>query len=37
VVPFQSSFVLEEMCEIMESGMQADKGFKEVHFTAASC
>jgi hypothetical protein len=28
--------MLEKMCEIIESGMQVDKGFKEVHLTAIS-
>jgi hypothetical protein len=33
---FQSSFVLETMCEIIGTGIRTDKGFKEVHLIAIS-
>jgi hypothetical protein len=35
-LPFQSSFVLEKMCEITKNSMRTDKGFKKVHLTAIS-
>jgi hypothetical protein len=31
-----SSFVLENMCEFIKSGVQTDKGFKEFHLTIMS-
>ncbi|KAK1663818.1 hypothetical protein QYE76_051977 [Lolium multiflorum] len=30
-LPFMSSFVLEKMCGLIQSGVRTDKGFKEVH------
>jgi hypothetical protein len=33
-LPFQSSFVLEKICELIRTGICTDKGFKEVHLTA---
>jgi hypothetical protein len=35
-LPFQSSFILEKMCELIWAGVRTDKGFKEVHLTAVS-
>ena len=35
-LPFMSSFVLEKMCELVKTGVRTDKGFKEVHLTAAA-
>ncbi|KAK1616279.1 hypothetical protein QYE76_021796 [Lolium multiflorum] len=33
-LPFMSSFVLEKMCGLIQSGVRTDKGFKEVHLNA---
>jgi hypothetical protein len=35
-LPFHSSFVLEKMCELIKTGVNNDRGFKEVHLTAIS-
>jgi hypothetical protein len=35
-LPFMSKFVLQRMCELVKSGVQTDKGFKEVRMTAAT-
>jgi hypothetical protein len=35
-LPFQSSFVLEKICELIKTCFHTDKGFKEVHLTAVS-
>jgi hypothetical protein len=35
-LPFQSSFVLERMCELVKTSVCTDKGFKEVHMATVS-
>jgi hypothetical protein len=35
-LPFHSSFILEEMCELIRTDIHTDKGFKEVNITAVS-
>jgi hypothetical protein len=35
-LPFQYSFVLEKMCELIRTDVCTDKGFKEVHLTTVS-
>ena len=31
--PFMSTFVLNQMCALIKTGVRTDKGFKEVHLT----
>ena len=33
-LPFMSTFVLNQMCSLIKTGVRTDKGFKEVHLTA---
>jgi hypothetical protein len=35
-LPFQSTFILEKMCELIKTGIHTDKGFKEVHLVYVS-
>ncbi|KAK1614181.1 hypothetical protein QYE76_019698 [Lolium multiflorum] len=35
-LPFMSSFVLEKMCVLIQSGVRIDKGFKEVHLNVVA-
>jgi hypothetical protein len=35
-LPFQSSFILEKLCELIRTDVRTDKGFKEVHLTTVS-
>jgi hypothetical protein len=35
-LPFQSTFILKNMCELIKTGVRTDKGFKEVHLVFAS-
>ena len=35
-LPFMSSFVLKKMCDLIQSGMRTDKGFKEVHLNTVA-
>jgi hypothetical protein len=35
-LPFMSSFVLEKMCGLIQSGVRTDKGFKEVHLNSVA-
>ncbi|KAK1609820.1 hypothetical protein QYE76_033493 [Lolium multiflorum] len=35
-LPFMSSFVLEKMCGLIQSGVRIDKGFKEVHMNSVA-
>jgi hypothetical protein len=35
-LPFQSSFILQKMCELIKRGVRTDKGFKEVHLVVVS-
>jgi hypothetical protein len=35
-LPFMSSFVLEKMCGLIQSGVRTDKGFKEVHLNVVA-
>jgi hypothetical protein len=35
-LPFMSSFVLEKMCGLIQSGVRTDKGFKEVHLNTVA-
>ncbi|KAK1645563.1 hypothetical protein QYE76_063368 [Lolium multiflorum] len=35
-LPFMSSFVLEKMCGLIQSGVRTDKGFKEVHMNSVA-
>ena len=34
--PYMSIFVLQKMCEIISSGVSADKGFQEVHMNSVA-
>jgi hypothetical protein len=35
-LPFQSSFILQKMCELIKTSIHSDKGFKEVHLISVS-
>ncbi|XP_047064705.1 uncharacterized protein LOC124672532 [Lolium rigidum] len=35
-LPFMSSFVLEKMCSLINTGVRTDKGFMEVHLTVVA-
>ncbi|KAK1683611.1 hypothetical protein QYE76_044459 [Lolium multiflorum] len=35
-LPFISSFVLENMCGLIQSGVRTDKGFKEIHLNSVA-
>ncbi|KAK1610773.1 hypothetical protein QYE76_034446 [Lolium multiflorum] len=35
-LPFMSTFMLEKMCGLIQTGVRTDKGFKEVHLTAVA-
>jgi hypothetical protein len=35
-LPFQSTFILQKMCELIKTGIRTDKGFKEVHLVSVS-
>jgi hypothetical protein len=35
-LPFQSTFILQKMCELIKNGVRTDKGFKEVHLVSVS-
>ena len=35
-LPFMSTFILDKMCEIVQSGVRTEKGFKEVHLVAVA-
>jgi hypothetical protein len=35
-LPFQYSFVIEKMCELIKTGIHNEKGFKDIHLTAVS-
>jgi hypothetical protein len=35
-LPFQSTFILEKMCDLIKTGVRTDKGFKEVHLVSVS-
>jgi hypothetical protein len=35
-MPFQSTFILQKMCELIKTGIRTDKGFKEVHLVSVS-
>jgi hypothetical protein len=35
-LPFQSTFILQKMCELIKTGICTDKGFKEVHLVSVS-
>jgi hypothetical protein len=35
-LPFQSTFILQKMCELIKTGVRTDKGFKEVHLVSVS-
>ena len=35
-LPFMSTFVLNQMCALIKTGVRTDKGFKEVHLTAVA-
>jgi hypothetical protein len=35
-LPFQSTFILQKMCELIKTGVRTDKGFKEVYLVSVS-
>jgi hypothetical protein len=35
-LPFQSTFILQKMCDLIKTGICTDKGFKEVHLVFVS-
>jgi hypothetical protein len=35
-LPFQSTFILQKMCELIKTGIHTDKGFREVHLVSVS-
>jgi hypothetical protein len=35
-LPFQSTFILQKMCDLIKTGVRTDKGFKEVHLVSVS-
>jgi hypothetical protein len=35
-LPFQSTFILQKMCELIKTDVRTDKGFKEVHLVSVS-
>jgi hypothetical protein len=35
-LPFQSTFILQKMCELIKTSIRTDKGFKEVHLVSIS-
>jgi hypothetical protein len=35
-LPFQSTFILQKMCDLIKTGVRTDKGFKEAHLVSVS-
>jgi hypothetical protein len=35
-LPFQSTFILQKMCDLIKTGVHTDKGCKEVHLVSVS-
>jgi hypothetical protein len=35
-LPFQSTFILQKMCDVIKTDVRTDKGFKEVHLVSIS-
>jgi hypothetical protein len=35
-LPFQSTFILQKMCDLIKTGVHTNKGFKEVHLVSIS-
>jgi hypothetical protein len=35
-LPFQLTFILRKMCDLIKTGVRTDKGFKEVHLVSVS-
>jgi hypothetical protein len=35
-LPYESTFILQKMCDLIKTGVCTDKGFKEVHLISVS-